>query len=73
MPTIKRYQPKPTKVDKKSLTDPKKKKQEAATESKEGKKYKLTKKQKAFADKYLETNNATQSALETYDTKDYMT
>lgn len=30
----------------------------------------LTKKQKEFADKYLETGNATQSALEAYDTDD---
>ena len=33
----------------------------------------LTKKQKAHADKYLETWNATQAALEVYDTTDYST
>ena len=31
---------------------------------------KLTKKQKDFADSYLETGNATESVLQTYDTKD---
>ncbi len=31
---------------------------------------KITKKQKAFADKHLETGNGTKSALETYDTQD---
>jgi phage terminase small subunit len=33
----------------------------------------LTKKQKAFADEVLKTGNGTQSALKTYDTKDYFT
>jgi len=34
---------------------------------------KLTKKQKDFADKYLQTGNGAISALQTYDTKDYNT
>ena len=34
---------------------------------------KLTKKQKEFADEYLDTGNGTQSALKTYDTVDYDT
>lgn len=33
----------------------------------------ITKKQKAWADKYLETGNKTQSALEVYDTESYGT
>lgn len=36
-------------------------------------KRKLTKKQKDFADEYINTGNKTQSALKTYDTKDYKT
>lgn len=34
---------------------------------------KLTKKQKEFAQTYIETGNRTQSALKVYDTEDYMT
>lgn len=34
---------------------------------------KITKKQKQFADKYMETGNGTQSALATYDTTDLNT
>lgn len=34
---------------------------------------KITKKQKEFADAYLETGNGTQSALKAYDTEDYNT
>ena len=34
---------------------------------------KLTKKQKEFADEFLETGNKTQSALKTYNTTDYKT
>lgn len=34
---------------------------------------KLTKKQKAFADKYLEEGNGVKAILETYDTTDYFT
>ncbi len=33
----------------------------------------LTKKEKGFADKYLETGNRTQAALDVYETTDYMT
>lgn len=33
----------------------------------------LTKKEKGFADKYLETGHGVQSALDNYDTKDYST
>lgn len=33
----------------------------------------LTKKQKEFADKYVDTGNATKSALQAYDTEDYQT
>jgi phage terminase small subunit len=35
------------------------------------KEYKLTRKQKIFADKYIETGNGTKSALEAYNTTDY--
>ena len=34
---------------------------------------KLTKKQKGFADDYVDTGNATKSALKNYDTEDYFT
>ncbi len=34
---------------------------------------KLTAKQRKFADKYIETGNATQSALQAYNTDDYST
>lgn len=37
------------------------------------KKRKITKKQKDWADKYIETGNKTQSALAVYDTEDYKT
>ena len=44
-----------------------------AKKTSQSKKNKLYPKEKAFADKYIETGNGTQSALEVYDTDDYHT